>query len=129
MRETDQGPQRGRDREVDQVIARAVAPGHFPFAEQSDFRGELTGLAPVVRGRHADGTEMGAPGAMRAIAPRDESPLTRRLSRRPGARLHGVRIGRQATAHARPADAGQRRRCLEGGGPMNTLRSDETPNA
>jgi hypothetical protein len=112
MREADQLAQGDGGREVDQVIAEAIAAGQFPFAQQPDF-GREPMLAPIVSRRDPDRTEAGPPRAIGAIAPRDESPLTGRLGGRPRPRLDGVRVGWQPRA----------------GVPRNTLRSDETPNA
>ena len=127
MREADKRAQRGGGGEVHQVVADAVAARQFSFAQQPDFGREPSGVAPVVRGRDADGTEAGPPRGIRAIAPRDESPLTRRLRCRPCARLHGVGVGRQTTARSRTAFAGQRRRRLECGCPQEHFEIGRDP--
>ena len=129
MRQLDQGAQRRGGRQIHQVVADAVAARQFPFAEQPDFGRESSLRTPIVRGGDPDGTEAGAPGGIGAVAPRDESPPSRRLRGRPRARFDGVRLRRQQATGARTALARQRRGRLEAGVPRNTLRSDETPNA
>ncbi len=118
MGEPDQGAQRRRGGQVDQIVLGPVARAEGAFAQEPHLWRQPT-VAPVVRGGDADRTEAGPPDGMRAVAPRHHAPGTCGLRRGPDARLEGGHVGGQSGPRGRAPGAGA------WGGRIERGRADE----
>src|ERR671931_1249962 len=104
MCEAREGAERGRRRQVHQVVLRPRRRAEVAFAQQPDF-GREAAVPPIVRGSNTGRTEPCAPRRIRPVAPRHESPPTRRLRGGPSARIDRDSVRRQMEPRSRSAFA------------------------
>src|SRR5215212_7201181 len=71
MRESDQLLDRRAGRQVHEEVLRPRRGAEILFAQEPDFRGQMS-IAPVVGGGDADGGEASRPWTIRAVAPSDQ---------------------------------------------------------